>query len=352
MGEAHIIGLVEAGEFATALERGRELIATRPCGPGLVHLMARLNLALGNFGRGMELLDRLRPAKLFGDPPLPTQRPLWDGSDPRGKTICLATEGGLGDIVCFARFAQDLQKLGAEVVVATDSGMFSILKSLEGLDSVVDKVAPDRVPFDCWLPALSAPRALGMTPADLSGRAYLQCPLDAAAKWSRLLTEAGPNHSSLKVALCWQGRGDYAEDHLRSIAGARLKPLLDQRGVAWHKAQLWEGANTLTDDRIIDLTKHIACVDDLAGLLTQMDLLITVDSGPAHLAAALGVETWLLNRFFGWITFVGPSAAGPRHSPWYSAMRVYTQTNYGDWDEPVRAVTDDLAARVASAESA
>jgi hypothetical protein len=139
-----------------------------------------------------------------------------------------------------------------------------------------------------------------------------------------------------------------------------VAPLLDCPEVAWYKLQLWEGDNALSHPALINLMSHIRGVDDLAGLIGQMDLVISVDSGPAHLAAALGCHTWLLNRMYGWITFATPQppldpsvaqAAGvdgggfgysPTGSHWYERMRIYTQARFGDWSEPLAAVAADL----------
>jgi hypothetical protein len=356
------------GRYREALTLCEEIVAElRSRGPGLavadavpvptlMHTMARIELALGHFQPGLRLLDSLRPAGLFGDPPIATASPLWNGESLVGRTLCLATEGGLGDIVCFARFAAAFGALGARVVLATDPGVCSLLRSMAGADFLLDRAVTGRACFDYWVPALSAPRLLGLELESLPRAPYLSAQPATARRWAELVGA----ERRLRVGLCWQGRREFVEDHLRSIPAARVAPLLDGPDIAWYKLQLWEGENTLSHPALIDLTSHICGVDDLAGLIGQMDLVISVDSGPAHLAAALGCQTWLLNRMYGWITFATPQpplgspaarAAGadgaasgysPTGSHWYERMRIYTQVRFGDWNEPLAAVAADL----------
>jgi ADP-heptose:LPS heptosyltransferase len=73
-------------------------------------------------------------------------------------------------------------------------------------------------------------------------------------------------------------------------------------------------------------------------LLANLDLVISVDTSVAHLAAALGKPVWVLDRFdpcWRWI-------AGRNDSPWYPTLRLYRQKQPGDWDGVLADVTKDL----------
>jgi hypothetical protein len=326
--------LARQGRSKEALALAESLVHGGMDDDALWHTIARLHIGLGHFQLGLKILDALRPAALFGDPPIQTTAPLWDGQSPAGKTIGLATEGGVGDVVCFARFAADLAARGAQVVLATYPEMFPLLRSIRGASFLIDRSGADRVLLDAWLPALSAPHLLGLEPSQLAGASYLSVDARTQAKWRSLVDGPG-----LRVGLCWQGRKDFCEDHLRSLPAQLLAPLLDKiDGVSWYKVQLWEGDNRLVHPRLRDLTQHIGSVGDLAGHIDSLDLLISVDSGPAHVAGALGVPVCLLNRFFGWITFSMPPMDGDAYghrSPWYDSMKVMTQTYFGQWQEPL-----------------
>jgi ADP-heptose:LPS heptosyltransferase len=77
---------------------------------------------------------------------------------------------------------------------------------------------------------------------------------------------------------------------------------------------------------------------DTAALIANLDLVISVDTAVAHLAAALGKPVWLLDRFDAcWRWFVGR-----RDSPWYPTLRLYRQPRAGDWEAVLAEVARDL----------
>jgi ADP-heptose:LPS heptosyltransferase len=75
--------------------------------------------------------------------------------------------------------------------------------------------------------------------------------------------------------------------------------------------------------------------------MRALDLVVTVDSMPAHLAGALGVPTWtLLHADADWRWMEGRD-----DSPWYPTMRLIRQERAGDWAGVVARVAADLAQR-------
>jgi ADP-heptose:LPS heptosyltransferase len=83
----------------------------------------------------------------------------------------------------------------------------------------------------------------------------------------------------------------------------------------------------------VDLTAGLRDFSDTAALLTQLDLVVSVDTGVAHLAAAMGRPTWVLLAF---------SPPWRHHverpdNPWYpGVMRLFRQQAHGDWSAPVQ----------------
>jgi ADP-heptose:LPS heptosyltransferase len=78
---------------------------------------------------------------------------------------------------------------------------------------------------------------------------------------------------------------------------------------------------------------------DYARVIKGLDLLITVDSMPAHLAGALGVPVWTLLRTeadWRWMD-------NREDSPWYPTMRLFRQLQSGNWEEVINRVTEELS---------
>jgi ADP-heptose:LPS heptosyltransferase len=77
---------------------------------------------------------------------------------------------------------------------------------------------------------------------------------------------------------------------------------------------------------------------ETAALLADLDLLITVDTSVAHLAATLGVPTWVLLPSvpdFRWML-------ERADSPWYPSVRLFRQARPDDWDAVIAEVREAL----------
>src|SRR5262249_1387102 len=133
---------------------------------------------------------------------------------------------------------------------------------------------------------------------------YLPAPPAARVEdWRHRL---GP-HRRLRGGLVWSGNPGHINDHNRSIPLRGLAHLLeaDATFISLHKDPKGDDKLTLAErGNIIDPTAHLADLAETAALIACLDLVITVDTSVAHLAAALGRPTWILLPFlpdFRWL---------------------------------------------------
>jgi hypothetical protein len=88
----------------------------------------------------------------------------------------------------------------------------------------------------------------------------------------------------------------------------------------------------------VDLTSEIHDFSDTAAVIDHLDLIISVDTSTAHLAAAMGKEVWLLNRFdtcWRWLLERGDS-------PWYGGLKIFRQPQPNDWAKVIQEVNNQL----------
>ena len=195
---------------------------------------------------------------------------------------------------------------------------------------------------------MSLPLALGLgldaLPAEVP---YLTARPEIAAHWGRRLAGS----SGLRVGLVWAGaaRPDQpiaaGVDKRRSLALDSLAPLAEVNGVQLYSLQKGAAAAELAaldwaHIAIVDHTTELHNFAETAGLIANLDLVITCDTAVAHLAGGMGKPVWILSRFDGcwrWLT-------DRDDSPWYPTARLFRQTVAGDWAAVVARVAAALAA--------
>jgi len=131
-------------------------------------------------------------------------------------------------------------------------------------------------------------------------------------------------------------------DPNRCVPPAALVPLGAVPGIRFFGLQAGPGRATAGVPSLPsfeDLGGEIADFADLAGAMACLDLIVTADTGPAHLSGCLGVPTWvLLPAPADWVW----SLTGER-TPWYPTARLFRQARRGDWSAPIARAADELA---------
>lgn len=334
--------LRQAGELAAA-----EQLLRRACELGQDTPDIRWNLALtllnaGRYGAAWPLFESRyeRPDKPSWAIMDETQWPMWRGEDLSGKRLLVVGEQGLGDQIQFASLLPLVAAQASEVEMLVSPGVAELFAGLPGLKAV-HAARPRHLAFDYWVYLLSLPLHLGLdTPEKLApGPAPFAVDAALAAKFaSRLHASA---RGRLKVGLVWAGNPAHANDRFRSMPLDQLAPLL-ALDVCWVGLQRDLPARDRDSpwlSRLENLGPDLASMADTAAALSQLDLLISIDSAPAHLAASLKLPTWVLlpqNVDWRW-----PRSGATTF--WYAAMRLYHQRKLGDWSAPLGEIRKRLA---------
>jgi tetratricopeptide (TPR) repeat protein len=268
--------------------------------------------------------------------------PRWQGEPLEGKTILLCCEQAYGDSIQFVRFAAGLADWGATILLRCPDQ--SLAHLLAGAPGVSRTITPDEPlpPHDCWSPLLSLPLHLQTSQESIPACPYLFAP--------ETTNQLEPSGTGIRIGLVWSGR---STDPQRACPVQLLEPLARFSGqVTFFSLQL----NSTRHD--LDLLQHLLGIIDLAPQLSdfqataeimqQLDLIISIDSAPAHLAGALGRETWLLlHQASDWRWGLQRS-----DSDWYPTMRFFRQPTGESWqpviDQLVAALEQRLSSSAAS----
>ncbi len=295
-------------------------------------------LLKGDFEAGLPLYEA-RWTCSAAPPPPPYAGAPWLGAEPiAGKTLLIHAEQGYGDTVQMLRYAPMLAARGARVIAAVDPPLLELAAHTPGVARAV--VKGEAVAFDLQTPMMSLPLALGTTAQTIPAAVpYLTVPPAAEASWANRL---GPR-TRRRIGLAWSGSPIHKNDRNRSMG---LETLLRLRVLDADLFSLQNGyrpgdrAVIAADHRILDNSEHLCSFTDTAGLVQQMDLVISVDTSVAHLAGALARPVFVMLPF-------SPDHRWHLHrsdSPWYPTARLFRQPAPGDWGAVVEAVLEAVEA--------
>lgn len=285
-------------------------------------------LLLGDFSEGWKQYEWRCLTESFQAGKHRFSQPQWLGREPlQGTTLLLHAEQGLGDTIQFCRYAKLAADRGAAVILQAPQALASLLNGLAGVEQLVTDGDP-LPPFDFHCQLLSMPLACGTSlatiPADIP---YLRADPTLADAWSAKLAAPG---STPIIGVAWAGNPAHRHDSSRSI------PLADFLGIANDGSRFYCLQKELKPGERALLDAHAAfryVGDDLhdfadtAALIDVMDLVVTVDTAVAHLAAAMGKPVWILLPFqpdWRWLR-------ERDDSPWYPSARLFRQPAIGDW---------------------
>ncbi|MEZ6136302.1 MAG: tetratricopeptide repeat-containing glycosyltransferase family protein [Pirellulaceae bacterium] len=270
--------------------------------------------------------------------------PVWDGSDPAGKSILLTVEQGLGDTLHFVRYAQVLLQAGAKTTVYCQPPLMALLQASRGLGHIYPSGLPIEQQFDYQCSLLDVADLLhtDLTSIPANG-AYIQ-PADHLVQYWKQRLPARPG--KLRIGIAWQGNPDHQADIFRSVplgyfeCLARLpnvELICLQNGFGVEQLDVWRGPQITVLDANLD--RSSGAFMDTAAIMHSLDLVITSDTSIAHLAGAMEIPTWLaLGYMPDWRWLLDRD-----DSPWYPSARLFRQPTIGDWDSVFQAMRNELA---------
>jgi len=275
----------------------------------------------------------------------PCPLPQWNGEADTGeKALLVIAEQGFGDCFQFSRFLLLATRRFAKVGFVCPAATLRLMEWSFG-----DKVVLfNRLPaeFSTWhwqCPLMSLPRAfqtrLDSIPTETP---YLKVPQVAMDHWHARLEDAAPGR--FRVGIAWAGRKTNSYDARRSMAFEQLLPLLHDSRVTWVSLQKWavDDVPPMIPEDIdwLDWTEELSDFADTAALVSNLDLVLSVDSSMVHLGGALARPVWMMNRFdseWRWLD-------RRDESPWYPGLRIFNQARFGDWASVLDAVQAALEA--------
>jgi Flp pilus assembly protein TadD len=338
-------------DYERAVELSDRAVALGPNDPDAHGALSIALLSTGQWERGFAEYEWRWRCKNFDTPRRQFAQPMWDGTDPHGRTILVHSEQGFGDVLQFARYLPVLAAAGATVLLESRTELRPLLKNTAGVARTLAAglVLPR---FDLHVPMLSLPARFKTTRDNVpGGESYLRPDDDRVAAWREKLDRAigdspgGGAKRGRLIGLAWGGSPK--PDPRRTVGLAAMAPLAQLADVTFVSLQKDHHAADAKQPppgmRLIDLTDELRDFGESAALVANLDAVVAIDSAVAHLAGGLGIPTYVLLPFacdWRWVPEVPTT-------PWYPTMRLFRQKTREawrnrDWSDPVAELMAEL----------
>jgi tetratricopeptide (TPR) repeat protein len=300
---------------------------------GTLHLLAgEFSLGWPRYEERWDIPEATSPRRDFA-------QPVWDGSALEGRRVLIHEEQGFGDAIQFIRYAPLVADRGGQVILECSGSLAEVFSTVKGVGQIVVAGEP-LPPFDIHIPMMSLPLTFGTTVESIPQNVpYISADAARCEFWRAWLAE---NDSILKVGIVWGGRTDTTQRSLRSVRLRDWLPIFRVPDVDFVSLQVGRGIEQIKQlpgrQPVRDASCHIEDFADTAALVSQLDLVIAVDTAVAHLAGALGKPVWVLLPFapdWRWML-------GREDSPWYPSMRLFRQQRALEWEPVISRVRKEL----------
>jgi len=306
------------------------------------------HLLMGDWATGWKLYEwRWRTQALKAGLRL-YDKPQWSGQvSLKEKCLLIYAEQGLGDTIQFCRYALLLAQQARQVILLVQPSLKNLLQWLPNICVLgLDEPAPA---FDYYCPLMSLPGILKTEPHSVPCFfPYLSAPPEALSVWS---TRLGIKQKK-RIGLVWSGgfrahlpevwavnqRRNLPFEALNVFEGVDAQFYSLQKGEPAESEFLTRMSDPRQRFRVENWSAELKDFTDTAGLIGHLDLVISVDTSTAHLAAAMGKTVWILNRYdtcWRWLLDRDDSV-------WYPNVRLFRQNTPGDWEEVVERVSQAL----------
>ena len=339
--------LKEQGDLTAAIASYNKAVELQPNHPE-AHLNTSLTMLLGgDYRNGWEKYGwRFKKEK---DAPRPHSLPKcnkWNGEAlTDGKEqLLIVTEQGLGDTLQFMRYAIPLRNQGIAVSLCAQPNLHTLIHA-SGIDpSPLTPQQGDQITDGLWIPLLSIPRYLEVSPdKPIITEPYIKTTNELSVKWKGILSaEERPI-----IGINWQGNPQTEKAGLRgrSLQLEAFAPITSGNQTSLVSLQKGFGSEQLETCSFKDC--FVSCQDQIndtwdfletAAIIANCDLVITSDTSVAHLAGGMGKTTWLLlHKVPEWRWGLEGDT-----SFWYPSMRLFRQSERGNWDQVMERVAEEL----------
>ena len=342
--------LMQLGRFDESVEHFHQAIAGDPENNGFHGYLGYALLSAGRLAEAFDPWERAIHGGLRGSERA-VEVPQWTPADSDARVL-VYREQGVGDEIMLASMYPDLVDAAREVVVECDTRLVPLFArsfpTAEVRAQTHDEMRRESMhDFDRAIPAGSLIRWFRPTLGAFPDRSSFLVPdPERVVAWRERLAALGPGPY---VGVSWRSKIQTAERRLEYTRLDEWRDIFSVPGVTWVNLQYDDCNRELRDAEKrfgvqinrwdwLDLMNDF---DEVAALMTALDLVVAPFNAVAMLSGALGVRTVAMGNRYGW------GELGSGRMPWQPAIVVASRMPNEEWDE-VLAVAAREVMRVAA----
>ena len=334
-------GFAESIQNLEAIENYKKALQLKPDFAEAHWNLALVLLRTGRLIEGWKEYEwRRNPSLSIPTYPHELKAPLWNGSCFKGKKLLVHYEQGLGDTLHFIRYLPMVKAKGGTVILEVRKPLYKLLQNFPGADEIVEASFDNKpsAKYDYHVSLMDLPKIFSTTLETIPSKIpYIKCCQKKAEYWRKKLAT-----SDFKVGIVWAGSPSHGNDSNRSCSLKYFESLTRIKEVRLYglqKGQAAEQIEKFTDEiKITNLGNEFEDFTDTAGVIENLDLVISVDTSVLHLAGAMGKPVWALLPFapeWRWML-------NRKDSPWYPSMKLFRQKKWGQWKTVFRKVAEEI----------
>lgn len=291
---------------------------------------SRLLIRLGKFQDGWKLYENRLKENNFILNNNKQNKPVWLGKENLDyKTILLHHEQGLGDTLQFCRYVKLFDTSKTNVVLIVQKQLLNIIKSLD--DKIIVKSDTNNLPsYDYFCPLMSLPLAFNSIKETIPVNIpYISTSQDKIKYWKNIL---GPHkEDKIRVGFAWSGNPNQINDHKRSFTLSEVKDDMsdDIEWINLHNSIRTIDANIISETKIKSIQSKVNDFSDTAAICELVDVVLSVDTSIAHLAASLGKTVYLMLPFYPDFRWMQDDTT----TPWYPNIKIIKHKKKSNWSE-------------------
>jgi len=264
----------------------------------------------------------------------------WEGENLDNKTILILTEQGIGDIIQFGRYLYSLkEKYLVKIILRVKKNLINLFDGDKF--TIIDE--EEQIPnYDYFQYLLSLPKVFYKSENKfIDNINFIKINAKLTAHWGNKLS----NLKGPKIGINWQGNPEHPKDFMRSIPLSCFEKIFHNSNLNFISLQKGFGINQISNfkykNKLIDFSNETSdSFDDTIAVMKNLDLIITIDTSIAHLAATMEMNTWLLLDFSpDWRWHVNSKIFS-----WYKNLKIFNQKKIYDWDNVINDINQQLKA--------